>query len=491
MRAFRSRVGFLWPCVGLAGALAVAAGATKLLRDRPVHWWWQLPLPGGHLAAAHVFWAGVIVLCAAWLRVGARIGEDGGPRRGDIIAIASLWALPLALGPALFSLDMYSYLAQGSLLHHGVNPYHTGPIALTRWHLGALLATVSPSWRHTTTPYGPLFTALASAIAAISGSHLTLGVTLMRIPELAGLALAAVYVPRLARELGADPVRALWLTVASPLSLLYLVGGGHNDALMAGLVVAGVTLALQRRPLAAIAVCSLAATVKLPALAAVGLIGICWLRAEPERWRSIVAQGAALCGGLLALVGVLTGVGVGWISGSMFSTPQSVRIAITPATTLGAAVANLLYGTTAGHAAKAVENGSVDLAVAVVGVLCIWACLRVSYERLAVYAGGLLVAAALLGPAAWPWYLIWGIVLLAAVPAAQRSRWLPVALVAGAFPVMPGGQVATPLPEAPGMLLIYALVALAAILYARRRLARLPPVIRSERPRVASAGGAG
>ena len=50
-----------------------------------------------------------------------------------------------------------------------------------------------------------------------------------------------------------------------------------------------------------------------------------------------------------------------------------------------------------------------------------------------------LVAAALGGPAAWPWYLIWGIVLLAAWPAAQRSVALAAAVTLPVFLVKPDG----------------------------------------------------
>ena len=79
------------------------------------------------------------------------------------------------------------------------------------------------------------------------------------------------------------------------------------------------------------------------------------------------------------------------------------------------------------------------------------------------------------------WYLSWGSVLLAADPALQRSWWLAAVLIAGVFFVMPGGQVATPLPQAQRVLEVYLVAgAFALVLALRRRGSRrpAPPVFR-------------
>ena len=149
-----------------------------------------------------------------------------------------------------------------------------------------MLSAVSPFWRHTTSPYGPLFLGLMSVVVSITGSHLIAGVLVTRALELVGVGLLAIYVPQLARALGADRARATWLAVLSPLLALELIAGAHNDVLMIGLLVAGVTVALQGRPVQGVAVCALAATVKLPALAGVLFIAVAWARSEPDRCRS-------------------------------------------------------------------------------------------------------------------------------------------------------------------------------------------------------------
>jgi alpha-1,6-mannosyltransferase len=480
MRAFRRSVGLLWPLVGLAGSAATAMAATKVLVHRPLPWWWSVPLPGGHLAAVHVFWGGVIALAAAWLAILRRLSAAPARPR-DVLALALAWALPIALGPALFSLDMYSYLAQGTLLAHGLNPYHTAPVALARLHDQQLLSAVSTHWRQTAAPYGPLFVAFAAGAARLSGGNLMAGIMLLRAVELAGLALVAVFLPRLARALGADASLALWLGLASPLTLLYLVGGGHNEALMAGLLVAGVTLAVERRPLAAITLCSLAAAVKLPALAAVAMIAACWLRERQTHRLQALAASLAVCVSVMLAVGLLAGVGTSWASLGLFTPTEAVRVALTPATAIGVTLARLLHAVGVPTDARSLELTCAAISVRLVALVAVMLCLRVRHARLVRYLGLLLLLAAIGGPVAWPWYLAWGAIVLAADPAIQRSRWLPIVLLASAFFVMPGGQVATPLPQSPRMLVVYLLagtIALAATVIARGARPPAPPALR-------------
>jgi hypothetical protein len=481
MRAPRSNVGLLWPGLGMAGSVLITAAGTGLLSHRPVHWWWQLPGLSGHGAQWHLFWGGVVALCVAWLGLGwrlrsARGGAEVKPR--EVIVVAALWALPLLVAPALFSLDMYSYLAQGALLAHGENPYRVAPVALQHWASARpVLQAVSGNWQQTTAPYGPVFLGLAGAVSWIAGPHVTLGVTLMRLVELPGLALLAVFVPRLARHAGADPARAVWLALASPLALLYLVGGGHNDALMIGLVVAGCAFALEQRWLPALALCALAATIKLPGAAGIAVVGACWLRAEPARWRAVLASGTVVCLGIALLAGILTGVGLSWISGSLFSTPASAKNAITPATAVAVSLWEFIHGAGPGlqQAAHSFETVATDVSIVLVGLVALWLVWRARPSTLVRSLGLLLLAAALGGPALWPWYVCWGLAVLACDAGAQRSPWLAGLALAGPFAVMAGGQVAVPLPHAPRMLGVYLVAATVAAVTVRRRRTRSGP----------------
>jgi hypothetical protein len=375
--------------------------------------------------------------------------------------VAVAWCVPLFLTAPLFSQDAYSYLAQGTLVHLGLDPYHDVPAVLGQHGQAHVLAAVSPFWRHTTAPYGPLFLWIVSALTA---SSLVVGVLLVRALELVGFLLLALFVPRLASALGADPARATWWALLSPLVLLELVAAAHNDLLMIGLLVAGVTLAVERRPLPAVAVCALAATIKLPAAAAIPFILVA---ADDRRiwWRGVV-----VAVGVLIAVSLASGLGPDWLSSSVFSTPEKVRLAITPSTALGWTIAQVVP-----IGARGLESalGVVAFALSVLfALVLLW---RTRLSNMVRYLGFALVAVAIGGPAAWPWYLTWGLVLLVACPGVQSARALALASVVGALVVKADGVLAFPLHTAPVFVVLYvALVALAS----RRRPAVTAPRLR-------------
>ena len=103
---------------------------------------------------------------------------------------------------------------------------------------------------------------LAKGIAAVAGDNMILGVMLMRLAVLPGLVLLVAALPGLARRLGGRIPVALWLAVASPMMVIHMVGGVHNDLLVVGLLAAGSLLVLERRPVAGIAVVTVAMAMK-------------------------------------------------------------------------------------------------------------------------------------------------------------------------------------------------------------------------------------
>jgi hypothetical protein len=388
--------------------------------------------------------------------------------------VGAAWCLPFLLGPPLFSHDLYSYIAQGTLVHLGHSPYHEAPIALG--HLGHhhVVDGVDPFWRKTTAPYGPLFLGVVSLIVGAAGSHLVVDAVLVRLFDLIGIVVLAVFAPRLARALGADPRRALWLAMLSPLVWLQLVSNAHNDALMVGLMVAGVTLAVERRPLIGIAVCAVAATVKVPAAAAIVFIVVAWARELPSRQDQVkaVAKAALVTVAAAGIVTAVTGLGLAWISTGLFSTPGRVRLAITPATAVGYTIAHALHGVSVPLNGKEFEATLSHITFAITGLFGLFLLYRTRWENMVRRLGWLLLAIAIGGPAAWPWYFTWGLALLAACPGIQFSRVIPLAVVASAFIVIPTGQLAIPLGTSPEMVAFYLLVLAAAGWYWGRRLPR-------------------
>jgi len=145
----------LWITVGTVGSVAlVVAGSVIGSVPHPTsdHWWFTVPTGGG-IGAHLAFYAAVGLVLAGWAGVGAHAYRGGLSVRAAWLVLV-LWALPLLLGTPLFSRDLYSYVAQGTLARLGANPYTVPPAALGP---GEILSSVASVWQHTASPYGPLF----------------------------------------------------------------------------------------------------------------------------------------------------------------------------------------------------------------------------------------------------------------------------------------------------------------------------------------------
>lgn len=463
------RLGWSWLSLGLAGTIAITIASPRVTGGG---WWFDVRMPLGYAGNSALFYLGIAALSCAWLGVGARLTRPSEVRLSELWALAGIWCLPLLLAPPVFSRDIYSYLAQGAIFHLGRNPYHNAPVILSQLGQRHLLDAVSPFWRESTAPYGPGFIAISGLVFAVSGSHLILAAIFERLLELVGIVLLAAYIPRLALRLGGDPLRASWIAVTSPLVVCQLIGAGHNDALMAGMMVAGVTLALERRPAAGIVICAAAATIKLPAAVAAVFIAVAWARTASSGTvkARILAESALLSAAVIGAVSLLTGLGLDWVSTSLFSTPAEAHLAITPTTAVGWSVGPLIGvgPNTVAHALGVVTAA----ATALLGVAMIW---RVRFENLVRYLGVLLLVAAFAGPAAWPWYFVWGLVLVAACPEFQWSRAIPLAVVVSVFLVKPNGSLVLHTYAAPYVLLVYVL--LGGLVWQRAR--RRPAVTRA------------
>ncbi|GFJ88030.1 polyprenol phosphomannose-dependent alpha 1,6 mannosyltransferase MptB [Phytohabitans rumicis] len=385
-----------------------------------------------------VAYTGLVLLITAWWRVG-KLLPDVTPR--DLIRTLVLWAAPLLLAPPLFSRDVYSYLAQGAMVGAGLDVYELGPAS----YGGPLAAEVPAIWQHTPTPYGPLFLLVATGVAAAAGAHLAVGVLGMRLIAVLGVALLTAVLPGLARRCGVDPAAALWLGALNPLVLAHLVAGAHNDALMLGLLVAGLAAAQARRPGVGAALIALAALVKAPAALALLFVG-------GTRWRATI-HAAAVAAATTVAVTAVSGLGYGWVGA--LNTPVSPEN-WSPTSVLGRLTGALL-GTA--HAVPLWRWTGLAAAVAVSAVL--WLRRR---ELGPVYAVGLgLGAIVLFGPALRPWYLLWGLVPLAAAAPDGRVRQVAAAACAGlAVVVLPSGF--APGAEQVAQALLGATVAIALLL---------------------------
>lgn len=409
--------------LALGGETAGALPVRDLLAPADVH---------AALGLVGVYF-GVVLLIAAWVLLGRLVRGAGPPTPRELLLVLAVWAAPLLLAPPLFSRDVYSYLAQGAMVDAHLDVYVHGPAQLG----GPLADEVAPLWRHTGAPYGPVFLAVASALSALTRGEIPAGLLGMRALALIGVALMALALPRLARHSGADPAAALWLGALNPLVLLHLVAGAHNDAIMLGLLGAGLVAALGRRPLPGAVLVTLAALVKAPAVLGLAAVVVLQVRSGRHPVRAIATTGSAAAATTVAAT-ALAGTGYGWI-GALDTPVSPHNWALS--SLLGRATGAVLARFGSDLAPLALPAWHLfGLASAAAVVAAIWWRLRPS----PVYALGLsLAVVAAFGPAIRPWYALWGLFLIAAAAPSTSVRQRVVAVTAVlALATLPSGGAA-------------------------------------------------
>jgi alpha-1,6-mannosyltransferase len=437
--------------LGLAGSLLLAVGALgagAVPLPNPLAGLRLVGLPARNpTISLAVAYAGLALVVLAWSRIAFGWGAPHRPSRADLLRAAATWVAPLLFTAPLFSRDVYSYLAQGAILAHGLDPYRLGP-AVALDIDNPLVRSIPDLWRDTPAPYGPLFLIIGRWIADLTGTHVLLGVVAYRIVALAGLALLVWALPRLARRLGADPDRALWWGAANPLVLFHVVGGAHNDGLMVGLMLAGLEIGLggvaARRHPALIAGAGLivaASAIKAPAILAVAYLGLTEARARGGRPGDVArATGlmTAVAAAIYLVLALATGLGTGWLT--TLEVPGSVVSFLSITTDLAIGVAVL--GAVAGlgpHVATdlALLHGAGVLVAAALVARSLLGTLR-GRNPVASLASGMAVLA-LLAVQTQPWYLLWALAPAAATDRPRLHRLLGGGCVVLAVLVPPTG----------------------------------------------------
>jgi hypothetical protein len=370
-------------------------------------------------------YGGMVLFVRVWFGLYQSLRARPGVPIRSLAWMLALWILPLLMVAPLFSRDVFSYAAQGEMMSHHINPYHYGPGTLGS---GPFVSGVDPLWLNTAAPYGPLFLILAGWSASLSLHHALITIVLLRLQSVAGVALIAYCIPKLARSFGRDPGPAFVLAVLNPLTLLALVGGAHNDALMVGLLLAGITAARARHPVWGIVLCALAASIKVPA--AMGIVYVAWDWAGPgadlrTRARMFLRAGL-LTITVMGSLSFVSGLGWGWIAN--LGTPGTVRSWMAPATAVGLLISGSAHVLGIGVSLAGVLTLTRAIGLLAAAGIAVY-CLR-HRERLGLLSalGITMLSFVLLGPVVQPWYLTWGIIIVAPVVAGRRMLYPVLAL---------------------------------------------------------------
>ena len=359
---------------------------------------------------------GGMILVRAWLRLGQQFTVWGAEARRATLTAIVAWGAPLALSIPLFSRDVYAYIAQGKVMVNNLNPYVDGYDQLQNY----LQTGADDLWARSPTPYGPIFLWLEEFIVWLSGGHPEYSIVMFRILAIAGAAMCVYYGPKLAELHGINPNRALWLACANPLFLTTFIASIHNDALMLGLALAGLYYAATRRVLLGILLVTLSIGIKPITLIFLPFIGLLWAGkgASWPRKFGYWALTAGLSFGLLAVLGVINGLGFGWV-GALSQQGAGLMIWYAPVGLLG-----ILLGLISGG--LGFDGAFVQAAVYTAGkvaavLIVLYTMFRGSYDRIVRRLALALAAVVLLGPMIQPWYIVWLLPLFAAT--GIRNDW--------------------------------------------------------------------
>jgi alpha-1,6-mannosyltransferase len=417
--------------IGLAASLMMVVGAFGaggvLIRDplltNSVIGFWRYG--HGRDLAGWMIYIGVGLMAWAWIRLGREVLANR-VRARAVLVIALVWIAPTLLSPPLFTRDVFSYLAQGALPLAGFDPYAVGPEAMD----GIFTQNVHYFWQDTPAPYGPLFILIAKSVSWLVGDNIILGVILMRLALLPGLVLFIWALPELTRRLGGRVSVSLWVAVANPMMVIHMIGGGHNDLLVMGLLAAGSLVALRGAPVGGIALVTMAMAVKASAAVALPFLVLVWAgQMSGPLWPRIAratAAGVAVFAVVFAACTFAAGVGLGWLPA--LSAPSMIVNWMSIPTGVG----EFLH-TMVNSVLPVPKQPFINVARIIGGALLLWIAWKQWWAAReggpdAIRRAGLvLLAVAVLSPATLPWYVSWGMALVAAVP------WTRPQLVFAAF----------------------------------------------------------
>jgi len=426
--------------VGLVGAVLIVASAPVWYLAEPS---WRLtvpgiPHPGTSSQATSTFILGLVCMAVAWIGLIGRAERAPISRRSRLVAVVLVgivWCVPVLLGPPMLSHDVYSYASQGEMASRGIDPTANGPFAMKN---GRWVWQVDSIWRDAPAPYGPVAVEAGKVVVELTGHDPASAIWGFRALAMLGVMLGAIGVASIARSLRQAPAVAVAVGIASPLVLLHLIGGSHNDALMMGLLAVGVAAFLRKRRWLGMALVIAATAAKVPAAAGIVFLAWNWYD-DPDTpiWQRVKTTAIAGFGSIAAIsvLSVMVGIQVGWMAA--LKSTGSVYSTFSVSTKLGFLTASGLQ-TIGLHVSS---DGTVALfrlvGIALAAIICTVLLLRSPRIGMTRALGISMIVVVLLSPVVWPWYLAAGFALVAA---SGMGKWRPsyvVLIVAASAVVFP------------------------------------------------------
>jgi hypothetical protein len=214
-----------------------------------------------------------------------------------VLLLALAFHVAVLTLPLLFSRDVYSYAYYGRT----INTYNANPYVMTPadFDTNGLWQLVWPGWRGTPSVYGPLFTWVSAILTRLFRSPSSVISVFQALAAAASLATTAIMARTVQRVKPRRAVFAAAIVGLNPIVVFHVVGGGHNDMLVAFFIAAAVWLLFARRDLLSAVCLGLGMSVKATALVPLVLLLVAVAAsASPVQRRQVILKYAGVVGGV-------------------------------------------------------------------------------------------------------------------------------------------------------------------------------------------------
>jgi len=207
---------------------------------------------------------------------------------------ATLLSIAVVLAPR-DSRDVYMYAMFGSILgNHEESPYLHSP---EEFPSDPFLNETTPGWRHVRSPYGPGFALASGGVVVVSQGSATLARVIFQAMGALALATSAFAIHRRGRDR-----RSVVVLLLNPATIA-MVNGGHNDLLVAALLVFALLATRSARPVVVGLLLASAVSIKITAgLPVAALLGWLWFQNRKKAVRVTV-----VCASLTAVLYIVAG----------------------------------------------------------------------------------------------------------------------------------------------------------------------------------------
>ena len=260
----------------IAAALTAGVYVVMLVVPYPLLRWYDVPLLDlgklagyglPHAIALAYGYALVFICYLQGYRSASRL--SGRPAVIAVIGAGILFSLILVWVYPVGATDIYDYIFRARLWGlHDYNPLTVTPLQVNDdpWFPYVV-------WVWFTSPYGPLWADISVVIYRLAGNSLLANLLLFKLLAVLCAGAASVLLFDLMRERGeGEALSGVVLFAWNPLLLFETAVNGHNDMLMMALLVAALWLYRRQGLWAALVLGTLAALVKLAALAALPVL---------------------------------------------------------------------------------------------------------------------------------------------------------------------------------------------------------------------------